>query len=80
MRNRPLPVNELTKVTGGFSVLGVVRKLRLIIIPGVSVDAFTVVLQAPAMQSHPQDKDVQPQDATGLDTFGDLAMGLITRQ
>lgn len=80
VRNCPLPINELTKVAGGFSVPGVACKLRWIIIPGVSVDAFTVFLQAPVMQSPPQDRDVQPQDAMGLDTFGDLAMGLITRQ
>lgn len=32
------------------------------------------------MQHQPRDKDVPPQDAMGLVTLEDLAMGLITRE
>lgn len=32
------------------------------------------------MQHQPQDKGVLPQDATGLATLEDLAMGLTTRE
>lgn len=37
------------------------------------------VFQAPVIYLPPQDKDVLPQDATGLDTSEDLAMGPTTR-
>lgn len=46
----------------------------------VSMVLSMCVFQAPVTHQLPQDKGVLPQDATGLATSEDLAMGLTTRQ